>query len=130
MYSVFKLDPKYIRVEIIEKKYYDSKGEIDQEGIEWMIAHEVTHGLLAYKKKYCQFEFKSVRVHNELEEDSASLLFTMIEDIVVSKIMHENNFQPYPYEYLDKIQTDTKYIRKSKGKFPNFIKIPRLTTRL
>lgn len=50
MDSVFLLDPKYIRVEIIEEKYYDSKGEIDQEKIESSIAHEVTHGLLAYKK--------------------------------------------------------------------------------
>jgi hypothetical protein len=50
MSAVFRLVPKYIHLEIIEKIFYDSKREIDQEGIECIIAHEVTHGLLAYKK--------------------------------------------------------------------------------
>ena len=42
-----------ISVEIVEDNFLDSKGELCKEEIECMIAHEVTHGLLAYKKNYC-----------------------------------------------------------------------------
>ena len=94
MSAVFILDPKYIRVEIVEKLFYDSKEEIDQEGFEWVIAHEVTHGFLAYKKKYYQLDI--VRKCNKLEKDSIDLINSMIEDIVVNKIIHENNFQLLP----------------------------------
>lgn len=100
MVSAFRLDPEFILAEIIEEKFYDSKGEINQEDIECMIAHEVTHGLLTYKKKYCQFKF--VLTPSELEESSASLLFTMIEDIVVNKIIDKKHFlQPLIKPYIN-----------------------------
>ena len=44
----------------------------------------------------------------------------MIEDIVVNKIINEENFQPYPYDYLDKIQANTKLVRKGKVNIPQF----------
>lgn len=122
MSAVFRLDPKYIRVEIIEKKFYDSKGEIDQGGIECVIAHEVTHGLLAYKKKYYQFDI--VGRHNELEEDSVSLINSMIEDLVVNKIMHENNFQLLPKRYINRVKDEIEDLRKEKGCYENFNKYP------
>jgi hypothetical protein len=105
----FILDPDYIFVEIYEDKYLDFKGEIEQEEIEYTIAHEVTHGLLAYKEKYCQFKF--VSQYSELDEKSASLLFTMIEDIVVSKIIYENNFQQYPRKYISQIEYEIECTR-------------------
>jgi len=38
-------------VEIVEKGFFDQKKEnIDQEDIEWAIAHEISHGFLCYKK--------------------------------------------------------------------------------
>jgi len=122
MDSVFILDPKYIRVEIIEEKYYDSKGEIDQEKIESSIAHEVTHGLLAYKKKYCQFRF--VRRYSELENLSASLLATMIEDIVVNRIIHENNFQPCTQHYINMVQYEIKKARKGEDCYKKYNNSP------
>ena len=114
--AVFKLDPKYILVEIIEDKYLDFKGEIKQEEIEYMIAHEVTHGLLAYKEKYCQFRLRlrpsrTNNMYYKLVEDSAILLFTMIEDIVVSKIIYENNFQQYPQTYISQIEYEIECVR-------------------
>ena len=108
--GVFKLDPEYILVDIIEDKYLDFKGEVEQEEIEYMIAHEVTHGLLAYKEKYCQFRFRG-RMYNELVVKSASLLFTMVEDIVVSKIIYENNFQQYPQIYIPQIEYEIECAR-------------------
>lgn len=120
MNAVFKLDPKYIHVEIIEEKYYDSKGEIDQEGIECVIAHEVTHGLLAYKKKYCQLDI-DCRC-NKLEEDSIKRLISMIEDLVVDKIMHENNFQILPKRYIKRIKDEIEDLRKGKDCYEKFNK--------
>jgi len=120
MSAVFRLDPKYIRVEIVEKLFYNSKGEIDQGGFEHVIAHEVTHGFLAYKKKYYQFDI--VGRHNELEEDSISLINSMIEDLVVNKIMHENNFQLLPKRYINRIKDEIEDLRKGKDCYENYNK--------
>lgn len=122
MSAVFRLDPKHILVEIVEKKFCDLKGEIDQEGIECVIAHEVTHGLLAYKKKYYQFNIVGRR--NELEEDSVSLINSMIEDLVVNKIMHENNFQLLPKRYIKRVKDEIEDLRKKKDCYENFNKYP------
>ena len=120
MKAEFELDPEYIRVKIVQN--------IETEKIEQSIAHEITHGFLAYKKKYCQLDY--VQEPNVIERMSISIIVTMIEDIVVNKIIQEENFQPYPYDYLDKIQNDTKNIRKSKGKFPPLHQDPFLNDRL
>jgi hypothetical protein len=122
MSAVFRLDPKYIRVEIIEKIFYGSKGEIDQEGIECVIAHEVTHGLLAYKKNYCRLDI--VHKCNKLEEDSIDLIHSMIEDLVVNKIMHENNFQLLPKRYINRVNDEIEDLRKGKDCYENYNKYP------
>ena len=108
MKAEFELDPEYIRVKIVQN--------IETEKIEQSIAHEITHGFLACKKKYCQLEY--LHEPDEIEENSVIIIVNMIEDIVVNKIIQEEYFQPYPYDYLDKIKNDTKNIRKSKGELP------------
>jgi hypothetical protein len=120
MKAEFELDPEYIRVKIVQN--------IETEKFEQSIAHEITHGFLAYKKKYCQLDY--VQEPNEIEGKSIDIIVTMIEDIVVNKIIQEENFQPYPYDYLDKIQNDTKNIRKSKGRFPQLHQDPVLNDRI
>lgn len=120
MKAEFELDPEYIRVKIVQN--------IETEKIEQSIAHEITHGFLAYKKKYCQLEY--LNEPNAIEGMSISIIVTMIEDIVVNKVIQEENFQPYPYDYLDKIQNDTKNIRKSKGSFPQLHQDPLLNGRI
>ena len=122
MSAVFILDPKYIRVEIIEKNFYDSKGEIDQGGFECVIAHEVTHGLLAYKKKYYQLDI--VHKCNKLEKDSIDLIHSMIEDLVVNKIMHENNFQVLPKRYINRVKDEIEDLLKGKDCYENYNKYP------
>lgn len=119
MKAEFELDPEYIRVKIVQN--------IETEEIEQSIAHEITHGFLAYKKKYCQLEY--LNEPNEIEGNSINIIVSMIEDIVVNKIIQEDNFQPYPYDYLDKIQNDTKNIRKGKviiSQFQDYILKDRL----
>jgi len=120
MNAVFKLDPKYIRIEIIEEKYCDSKGEVDQEGIECVIAHEVIHALLAYKKKYYQFYI--LPKCNKLEDNSGGLICSMIEDLVVNKIMYENNFQLLPKRYISGLNDDIEDLRKGKDCYKNYNK--------
>ena len=120
MKAEFELDPEYIRVKIVQN--------IETEKIEQSIAHEITHGFLAYKKKYCQLEY--LYEPNEIEENSVNIIVTMIEDIVVNKIINKENFQPYPHDYLVKIQNDTKNIRKSKGRFPQLHQDPVLNDRI
>ena len=120
MSAMFVLDPKYIRVEIVEKLFYNSKGEIDQEGIECVIAHEVIHGFLAYKKKYYQFDIVGRR--NKLEDNSIRLICSMIEDLVVNKIMRENNFQLLPKRYINRIKDEIEDLRKGKDCYENYNK--------
>jgi len=122
MSAVLRLDSKYIQVEIIEKLFHDSKGEIDQEGIEFVIAHEVTHGLLAYKKKY--YCLGIVRKCNKLEKDSIDLIHSMIEDLVVNKIMHENNFQVLPKRYINRVKDEIEDLLKGKDCYENYNKYP------
>lgn len=120
MKAEFEIDPEYIRIKMVQN--------IETEKFEQSIAHEITHGFLAYKKKYCQLEY--VQEPNAIEEMSISIIATMIEDIVVNKIIQEEKFQPYPYDYLDKIQNDTKKIHKSKGRFPQLHQDPVLNDRI
>lgn len=97
MFAVFKLHPVYILVEIIEKELNS------REEIECIIAHEVTHGLLAYKKNYCRYNTLILN-NSEEEGKSADMLFTMIEDIVVNKIIDKNNFlQPFLKSYINTV---------------------------
>ena len=103
-----------ISVEIVEDNFLDSKGELCKEEIECMIAHEVTHGLLAYKKNYCQHNL--ILDDSELGGRSADKLFTMIEDIVVNKMIDENNlFQPLIKSYIDTVmEREVKLLRRDE----------------
>lgn len=104
-----------ISVEIVEDIFLDSKGELCKEEIECMIAHEVTHGLLAYKKNYCRYNTLILN-NSEKEGKSADVLFTMIEDIVVNKIIDENNlFQPLIKSYIDTVmEHEVKLLRRGE----------------
>ena len=117
---IVNCNSKNIYVEIIELYYCDEKGNLkqEQEEIDRSISHEVTHGRLAYKKKYCQFKF----IGNKYDLfDSASLLASSIEDIVVNTIIKKNSFKPISQSYLDAVvKPATEDIRKGKDIFERF----------
>ena len=103
---------KYIHVEINEEEYIKdlekgSEEEIEEE-IDHTIAHEVTHEFLSLKKKYCR-----VRCGSKVRK-TVEILVTMIEDIVVNKIIQEKNYRPYSTKYLDDINLDIEDIRKGR----------------
>jgi len=98
---------KYIKVEINEEEFKNEP----QEEIDFTIAHEVTHGFLSLKKNYCLIE--CVNCGHE-EKKAIFLLQTMIEDIVVDKIIHEKNY--ISYTCLDNAKKTLKFIcDKGKG---------------
>ncbi len=111
---------KNIYVEIIELCYCDEKGNLkqEQEEIDRSIAHEVTHGRLAYKEKYCQLRLIG---NNYNLIDSASLLTSSIEDIVVNTIIKKNSFKPISQSYLNEVvKPATEDMRKRKDIFERF----------
>ena len=100
---------KYIRVRINEGEF---KKESEEE-IDYTIAHEVTHGFLSLKKKYCWIN--SVNCGPK-ERKAVFFLQTMIGDIIVDKIIHEKKYISYFTTYLDNVKSDTKFIcDKGKG---------------
>ena len=95
---------KYIHVEINEEEY---KKEPEEE-IDSTIAHEVTHEFLSLKKKHCR-----IRCGEEVK-DTVGRLETMIEDIVVNKIIEEKNYRPYSIQYLDDVRLKIDILRKGE----------------
>lgn len=74
------------------------------ETLERSIAHEVTHGYILFKKNYCRAELDELTPENEKKD--VQLIFTMIDDIVVNKIISENGFSPFGDEYLAVVQKE------------------------
>ena len=97
---------KYIHVEINEEGYKeDSEEEID-----FTIAHEVTHEFLSLKKKYCRLSCGDEM--RDTVERIETRLASMIEDIVVNKIIQKKNYRPYSTQCLDDVKWETKLARK------------------
>jgi hypothetical protein len=111
MMARFSEHPTYIFIEVVQTIRHG-------EQIEHSIAHEATHGLLAYAKGYCQLKPKHTLA--TLESDSIGILATMIEDIVVNKIIQENDFPPYSSAYLETVKKETKALRKNQDYYHQF----------
>ena len=98
MWAGFKYHPNFIIVII------RSGIEKSNETLERSIAHEATHGYILFKKKYCRAEFNESTTENEKKD--VQMLFTMIDDIAVNKIIQENGFTPFGEEYLTVVQKE------------------------
>ena len=106
MKTAYRYDPSLIEVVIA------SNAKMTTSQLEQSIAHEVTHGFLQHKLRYCHAVFK--RPPSDTEEKSTSLIFTMIDDIVVNRIISEEGFDPFGPVYLPTVEKETKAIRKGK----------------
>jgi hypothetical protein len=95
-----------IQIHILLAKTQHSIPQMEQS-----IAHEATHGLLIYKEKYL------VPMANN--NKSVNLLATMVDDIIVNKIIYENGFNPFAYVYLNTVQEEIKALRKSRDYYKN-----------
>lgn len=74
------------------------------ETLERSIAHEVTHGYILFKKKYCRADFGRFTLEDEKRD--VQMIFTMVDDIVVNKIISKNGFSPFGDEYLAVVQRE------------------------
>jgi hypothetical protein len=74
--------------------------------LERSIAHEATHGYLMHKLKFCRPVFHKIADDNYQRD--VQLLFTMVDDIVVNKIIEEHGFHPFGSEYLPMVELETR----------------------
>ncbi len=108
MTAAFKPDPSCILILL-------------KEGTDWgnpqhehTIAHEATHGYLIYKLGYSYPRTKRKPAKNETKH--VSLLFTMIDDIVVNRIIQKEGFPPLSPRYLSMLERETKAARKGSDR--------------
>lgn len=98
MWAGYRYHPDFIIVII------RSGIEKTNETIERSIAHEATHGYILFKMNYCRADFKPEMTENEKKD--VQMIFTMVDDIVVNKILSENDFNPFGEEYLAIVQKE------------------------
>lgn len=92
--------------------------QINDEKIEATIAHEATHGLLFYGRNFARARFKDKQ--SAQEGKHLTILFNVIDDLAVSKILQENEFALYDELYIQQTKKDIKRIRKQKGIYQEF----------
>ena len=92
-----------------------------KEGTDWgnpehehSIAHEATHGYLVYKLGYSYLRTKCKPAENEMNH--VRLLFTMIDDIVVNRIIQKEGFPLFAPGYLNMVEIETKAARKGSDR--------------
>ncbi len=73
--------------------------------LEFALAHEFTHGLLAYGRGYCRLHSRGEP--DEREKQGLWLLASMIEDIVVNHMMQAEGFEPYASVYVEELGRET-----------------------
>jgi hypothetical protein len=98
--AAYRYHPDYI---VIVITVGIKRTEVD---LERSIAHEAVHGYLMHKKKFCRPVFNE-KADNNYQRD-VQLLFTMVDDIAVNKIIGENGFHPFGSEYLPMVAMETE----------------------
>ena len=110
--ACFKLHPSVILVETAVNFKSTNPAWEDT------IAHEITHGYLVYKYSYCLWKPKTEICRNKMEY--FNILFSMVDDIVVNKIIQDHGFQPFNSVYLQVIEEETKAVHKGKDYYEKF----------
>ncbi|MDD1775349.1 MAG: hypothetical protein LUQ24_07445, partial [Methanobacterium sp.] len=98
--AAYQYHPEYILI-ILNPDY-----PREAEDVERSIAHEATHGHLIYGLGFCRTKFPE-NIPDDYKRD-AQLVLTMVEDIVVNRIIAENGFPPYGHEYLPMVEEETR----------------------
>jgi hypothetical protein len=121
MVAVFREHPYCIDVLIA------ADSQLTEAELEHSIAHEATHGLLVYGRGYYTPFLKHAL--STTEKRSLDLLFTMIDDIVVNRIIDEAGFSPYSGIYLATVVEETEAVRKGEDYSNQFSDVPLLFSR-
>ena len=128
--SVFLFDPDRILV-LINSKTVISIQQLYllpvEEIIEELIAHEATHGLLIHGMGFCR------NVVENSASDSArkqiSILFSMVQDIRVNKILQEESYSPLGGVYLYRVMDEIESMWKGEDYYDNYSYDPLLKDR-
>jgi len=104
--AAFQYHPQYILI-VLDQEY--PRQPVD---IERSIAHEATHGYILYKLGFCRTKFNP-GVSDEYKRN-VQLVLTMVEDIVVNKIILEYGFSPFGHEYLPMVREEIKIARRGE----------------
>ena len=84
----------------------------DKDSIDNSVCHEAVHGLLEHKQGYY---FPHVIEPLTIEESRlCSLVMTMINDIVVNKILSDNGFSPFSAKYIPQVQREIKALNNNE----------------
>ena len=130
MPSAFLFDPDRIliltnskTVRLIQQLYLLPVEEI----IEELVAHEATHGLLIHGMGFCR------NVVENSASDSArkqiSILFSMVQDIRVNKILQEERYSPLGGVYLYQVIDEINSMRRGEDYYDNYSYDPLLKDR-
>lgn len=116
MLSAFRYHPDQIII-IIKEGVKRSEPDMARS-----IAHEATHGYLIFKLGYCRPVFKKNSPANLMK--NTHLVFTMMDDIVVNKIIQKNGFPPFGSEYLVSVKYETESALKGENIYKKFSEDP------
>ena len=86
--------------------------------LEQTVAHEITHGLLRYKLGYREIDFS--HPIEQRDRRRINMLASMVEDLVVSKIMQDEGFPSFAPNYLEEVEKETKAARKKENHYRDF----------
>ena len=95
-----------------------------QEEFERLIAHEATHGLLLYGRGYSSY--RVIRPHRARQ---VGLVATMLEDIVVNKLIQDEGFPPFQPSYLRMLDRAEEAARSGRGICARFAREPSYRSR-
>jgi len=98
--AAFVPDPRSIKIIL------DPGIELRTNYAEYSIAHELTHGLLAYAMGYAQLTPK--RMVTAKEQKHLNLASVLLQDVVVNRILQTEGFAPFSPIYLGTVQQETK----------------------
>lgn len=83
-----------------------------KEDVERSIAHEATHGYILYKMGFCRSKY-SEGVFSDYKRD-VQIIFTIVEDLVVNRIIADNGFSPFGHEYLPTLKEEIRVAREGE----------------
>jgi len=110
--AAYNYHPHYIQITL------NMENPRSIEDRERSVAHEATHGYIIHKLKFCRPIFLE-NVDDNYKRD-VHLIFTMIEDIIVNKIIQDNGFYPFGHEYLPMVTEEIKIAHKGEEEGEKF----------
>ena len=111
----FRYHPHYILI-IVNPAVKRSINDFERS-----VAHEATHGYILHKLGYCRPIFRP-ETSDKLQQ-MVHLLFTMVEDLVVNKILQDNGFLPFGSEYIPMLQKEVEVAEKGEQSGETFYHI-------